>query len=101
MALSLFDQTIALLADLEAAGVEYALAGALAAELVERRLRRSSALANLQSLQRLEAKIPMTARAVTARLRAQSAARDACLAWGRSGAAALAGGRSVRRRPDR
>lgn len=30
MALSLFDQTIALLADLEAAGVEYALAGALA-----------------------------------------------------------------------
>lgn len=30
MALNLFDQTIALLADLEAAGVEYALAGALA-----------------------------------------------------------------------
>ena len=30
MALSLFDQTLALLADLEAAGVDYALAGALA-----------------------------------------------------------------------
>ena len=72
----------------------------LTAEVVERRLRRSSALANLESLRRLEAKVPMTARAVTARLRAQSAARDACLAWGRAGAAALPVSRPARR-PDR
>lgn len=65
----------------------------LAADGVAARLRRASALSDLDSRRRLDAKVPMSAAAVAARLRAQSAARDACLAWARAGAAAFSSGR--------
>jgi hypothetical protein len=54
---------------------------------VSQRLRESSEQSDLTAASRLATKVDMSAAAVTRRLRAQSALRDACLAWGRRPAA--------------
>jgi hypothetical protein len=48
---------------------------------VTARLRAMSAASDLHSDRRLAHKVPMSAAAVTRRLRVQSELRDACLAW--------------------
>lgn len=60
---------------------------------VTARLKAMSAAADLRADRRLANKVPMTPEAITRRLRTQSALRDACLAWGALGRRAGLGAR--------